>query len=109
MKCSVTLNKQYDSYSIYFPLINEIFTSSSFISFEKKYLIPNLINKYYLKYLHKYNNGDEIFVSMIDSIVEKYVDQLDFSEETLSVYISLIIYWGIHECDIYNENKKDVS
>lgn len=109
MKCSLSLKKQYDTYSTYFPIINEIFKSSSFVGFEKKHLVPSLISKYYLKVLHKYNNGDEIFVAMAEAIVEKYGVELDLSEEALEIYISILIYWEIHECDIYNENKKDVS
>jgi UDP-2,3-diacylglucosamine pyrophosphatase LpxH/negative regulator of genetic competence, sporulation and motility len=109
MRCSISLKKQYDNYSTYFPVINEIFKSSSFVGFEKKHLVPSLIGKYYLKFLHKYNNGDEIFVAMSEAIVEKYGVQMDLSEEALNIYVSILIYWEIHECDIYNENKKDVS
>ncbi|MGK9430216.1 metallophosphoesterase family protein [Bacillus atrophaeus] len=109
MKCSISLKKQYDNYSVYFPIVHEIFKSSSFVGFEKKHLVPSLISKYYFKVLHKYNNGDEIFVAMTEAIVEKYGDQMDLSEEALEIYISILIYWEIHECDIYNENKKDVS
>ncbi|WP_019156786.1 hypothetical protein [Robertmurraya massiliosenegalensis] len=46
---------------------------------------------------------------MAEAIVEKYGVELDLSEEALEIYISILIYWEIHECDIYNENKKDVS
>lgn len=109
MRCSISLKKQYDNYSAYFPIIYEIFKSSTFVGFEKKHLVPSLISKYYLKVLHKYNNGDEIFVAMTEAIVEKYGVQMDLSEEALEIYISILIYWEIHECDIYNENKKDGS
>lgn len=109
MRCSLSLKKQYDNYSVYFPIINKIFKSSSFVGFEKKHLVPSLISKYYLKVLHKYNNGDEIFVAMTEAIVEKYGVQMDLPEEVLEIYISILVYWEIHECDIYNENKKDVS
>ncbi|MGG3586025.1 hypothetical protein CN890_18420 [Priestia megaterium] len=109
MKCSPSLKNQYDSYAAYFPTINEIFKSSSFVGFEKKHLVPSLIVKHYIKVLHKYNNGDEIFVAMTEAIVEKYGEQMDLSEEALEIYISILIYWEIHECDIYNENKKEVS
>jgi UDP-2,3-diacylglucosamine pyrophosphatase LpxH len=109
MLCSVTLGRRYDEYATYFPIVNQIFKSSSFVGFEKKHLVPNLVSKYYMKVLHKYNNGDEIFVAMTEMIAEKYSEQMDLAEEVLEVYISIFVCWGIHECDIYNEMKKGVS
>lgn len=109
MLCSVTLRRRYDEYATYFPIVNQIFKSSTFVGFEKKHLVPSLISKYYMKVLHRYNNGDEIFVAMTEMIAEKYSEQMDLAEEVLEVYISIFVCWGIHECDIYNEIKKGVS
>lgn len=109
MLCSVSFRKLYDNYAIYFPIVSQIFTSSSFVGFEKKHLVPNLISKYYMKVLHRYDNGDEIFVAMTEMIATKYSEQMGLAEEALEMYISILVCWSIHECEIYNEIKKEVS
>ncbi|PEL00200.1 metallophosphoesterase family protein [Bacillus toyonensis] len=106
MVCSKTLSLQYDKFSRLFPIVNNIFNSSSYISFEKKYLVPSLIISEYMDFLHLYDNGDLIFNNMVKKITNDYKGKVNYSEERLKLYISILIYWSIHECDIFNEDKK---
>ncbi|MED3831933.1 metallophosphoesterase family protein [Peribacillus frigoritolerans] len=106
MECSKTLSIQYDKFSTLFPIVNNIFNTSSYISFEKKYLVPSLVISEYMDLLHKYNNGDLIFSNMVKKITIDYKEKVHYSEERLKVYISILIYWSIHECDIFNEDKR---
>ena len=106
MVCSKTLSLQYDKFSRLFLIVNNIFNSSSYISFEKKYLVPSLIISEYMDFLHLYDNGDLIFNNMVKKITNDYKGKVNYSEERLKLYISILIYWSIHECDIFNEDKK---
>ena len=60
----------------------------------------------YMDFLHLYDNGDLIFNNMVKKITNDYKGKVNYSEERLKLYISILIYWSIHECDIFNEDKK---
>lgn len=105
MVCSPTLKVQYDMCSNLFNIVNMILKSSAYVSIEKRLFMPNLIMTEYMRILDEYNNGDLIFKNMLRKLVNKYKDSIHYSEERLEFYISVLIFWSIYECNIYNEDK----
>lgn len=106
MACSITLRKQFDKFSALFPVVNSIFYSSIYVGFEKKYLVPNLILTEYMEQLYKNKNGDLIYQQMVKNLTNEYKNKVHYSEERLRLYLSILIFWSIHECDIFNEDKR---
>lgn len=105
MKCSLTLQKEFDAMGIYFPIIEEIMESGTFIDFDKKIIIPGVIISEYNKVYNLYNTGAEIIEAMIYNIYEIYENKLNYSESRLKTYIKILIYWTIYDCGIFNEKK----
>ncbi len=105
MKCTMTMEKEFDKLSAYFPLIHEIVDSSEFIDFDKKTILPEVLVSSYNKVLYNKNNGVEIFEAMVNDIFDQYKNRLKYSQSRLKRYIRVLVYWSIYECDIYNECK----
>lgn len=106
MLCSPTLERQFDRSSLYFPIINKILGTTSFFSFDKRFIIPDVIISEYFSVLYSFGNGDLILYHMINNLCEKYRSQVNYSEERLKSYIRILIFWSIYECDIFNEDKR---
>lgn len=107
MLCSPSFKFQFDKCSVYFPVINKIMGTTSFLGIDKRFIIPNVIFTEYLNLLHSYSNGDLILVNMIDSLCNRYKSKIAYSEERLKSYIRVLIFWSIYECDIFNEDKRE--
>ncbi|MCG1024034.1 metallophosphoesterase family protein [Sutcliffiella horikoshii] len=107
MVCSPTLKVQYDMCSNLFNIVNMILKSSAYVSIEKRLFMPNLIITEYMNILDEYENGDIIFKNILKKLVHKYKDEIHYSKERLELYISVLIFWSIYECNIYNEDKRE--
>lgn len=106
MLCSQTFRNQFDKWSIYFPVINKILNTTSFVGIDKKLIIPNVIITEYQNVLYTYENGDLILLHMINNLFNKYDGMVSYSQDRLKSYIRILIFWSMHECDIYNEDKR---
>ncbi|TKJ86073.1 hypothetical protein PaeCFBP13512_19765 [Paenibacillus sp. CFBP13512] len=106
MSCSPTFKLQFDKWSIYFPIINKILSTTSFVGIDKKFIIPNVIITEYQNVLYSYENGDLILVHMIDNLFDKYAGKVSYSKDRLKSYLRILIFWSIYECDIFNEDKR---
>lgn len=105
MKCNKAMINQYDTLSMYFPIINNIMESSSYISPKNKYIIQNVVLEAYNKFLDQFNTGNRIFEEMIQYIYNNYKNNLKFSESSAKIYIKILCYWFIYECDIFDDKK----
>ncbi|OMD01073.1 hypothetical protein BSO21_32615 [Paenibacillus odorifer] len=108
MLCSNTFKVQFDKLSVYFPIVDDIFNSPNFISFDKKFIVPNVIETEYMDLLPKLKDGPAIVKQMIENFYGMYHDKLEFHEHALKLYLRIVIYWSIHECDIFNDDKREV-
>jgi len=106
MLCSKTFKKQFDNFSIYFPIINRILNTTSFFGIDKRLIIPNIIITEYQQVYQNYENGDLILLQMVNNLYNKYGNKVKYSEQKLKIYIRILIFWSIHECDIFNEDKR---
>ncbi|WP_163536347.1 metallophosphoesterase [Gracilibacillus sp. YIM 98692] len=106
MVCSPTLKIQYDMYSGLFNVVNMILKSSAYVPLEKRLFVPHRIISEYMDILDEHENGDLIFKHMKRKLVEKYEDKIHYSTDRLDMYISVLIFWSIYECNIYNEDKR---
>ncbi len=106
MVCSPTLERQFDRCSAHFPIMNKILGTTSFLGFDKRFIIPDVIITEYLNVLYNYENGDLILQHMIINLCNKYRGKVDYSEERLKSYLRIVIFWSICECDIFNEDKR---
>ncbi len=105
MKCNEAIKTQYDKNSIYFPVINEIMQSASYLDFEKRMVIPNVIIEEYNLVYDSSSTGTQIIEKMVNSLYGQYQNQISYSKSKLKGYMKLLIYWCIHECDIFNDKK----
>lgn len=103
MKCSLTMQKQFDSYSKYFPLIDEIMDSSEYISYDKRMYIVDVIVSEYEKVYSTLSKGELIVEEVKRRVTEQYIDEKKISRKRLDVYTKALIFWSINECDIFNE------
>lgn len=106
MKCSNSIRIQFDKFSIYFPLVTSILTNPSYISYEARLTVPNVIIEEYIKIYNDHSNGDSIIECLVDSIYMKYQSGLSINTSKIKFYIKILIYWTIHECDTFNEELK---
>lgn len=109
MICSATIEKQFDNCSVFFPIVNLIMGSSAFIGFDKKFIIPNVIITEYTNHIHTLSNGDAILNRMIEELYQRYRSSVEYSGERLKLYIKILIFWTIHECDIFNEDLRKLQ
>lgn len=106
MVCSPTLKVEYEMYSNLFNIVNMILKSSAYVSIEKRLLIPGLMITEYMNVLEECDNGDEIFRKMQRKLVDKYKNEVHYNEDRLQLYIKVVIFWSIYQCNIYNEDKR---
>lgn len=103
MKCSPTMQKQFDSCSKYFPLIDEIMDSSEYISYAKRMFIIDVIVSEYESVYSALSKGELIVEEVKKRIVKQYIDEKKISKKRLDVYTKVLIFWAINQCDIFNE------
>ncbi|MGG0460274.1 metallophosphoesterase family protein [Priestia aryabhattai] len=108
MKSGETFKKKFDSYSEYFGVINHIMDSTSYVSADKKDLIAETIVDKYLEFHNQYNNGDEIFVKIVNEMYLECHSVLPYSRALTKKYIKILTCWCIYECEIFNDNKRSV-
>lgn len=106
MLCTTTFRKQFDKFSRYFPIINRILSTTSFFGIDKRLIIPNIIITEYQEVYQDYDTGDLILVQMVNNLYNKYGNKVRYSEQKLKVYLKILIFWSINECDIFNEDKR---
>jgi Calcineurin-like phosphoesterase len=109
MRCSSTFQKRFDRYSQYFGTIYGIMGSTSYVSSDKKELIADIIIDNYLELHYQYDNGDKIFSRIVEDIILENQDVLPYSKLVTRKYVKILTAWSIHECDIFNEDKRHVA
>lgn len=106
MVCSESFRKEIEDYSAYFPSIDEIMMSPSYIDFDKKTIITSTVKSSYNKVHYSYDNGESIFEATVDDIYNEYSSELNYSKTRLKFYIKILVAWTIIGCDIFNEDKR---
>lgn len=104
MKCNKSVKDQYNNISNFFPTVNLIMEKPTYLSLTSRAEILNLIWEEYNKQLGVTDiNGTDILESMVDNIFSQYSDKINYPKSKLKLYIKILIYWFIYECDIYND------
>lgn len=106
MKCNKSMISQYNKLSIYFSNISRIMESTAFMSPVDKFSIPNVIITAYNDNYDNFDSGHKILEAMIDDIYEEYNNKIKYPEATLKLYIKILCYWLIYECDIFDDKKE---
>ncbi|MEX3746522.1 SIR2 family protein [Lysinibacillus xylanilyticus] len=107
MKCSPTLIKEIDNYTSYFPCIDEIMMSPTYIDFDKKFIITSVVSSKYNYIHHLFGTGEMIFEETVNQIYSEYKGHLKINEIKLKYYIRILVAWTIFNCDIFNEDKRE--
>ena len=102
MKCNKSVEKQYNSFSRYFQVIDEIIGSSLLSQIEKE-SIPNIVISEYNKIVGRVSSGNEIIEGIVQRILDEYSEFFPYSNATLKTYFKILVYWSIYECDIFND------
>ncbi|MGQ9335727.1 SIR2 family protein [Bacillus paralicheniformis] len=106
MVCSESFRKEIEAYSSYFPSIDEIMMSPSYIDFDKKTIITSTVRSSYNKVHNSFGNGESIFEATVDEIYKEYSSELSYQKTKLRFYIKILVSWTIIGCDIFNEDKR---
>ena len=106
MKCTQSIKKQYDKFSGYFPIINQIMDNPNYLDGETRLIIPNVIIEEYNKAFDEAESGTKIIEVMTESLFHRYYNVLSCTPQKLKIYLKIIIYWCIHECDIFDDIKE---
>ncbi|MBS4217488.1 SIR2 family protein [Bacillus sp. FJAT-49711] len=106
MVCSESFRKEIEGYSSYFPSIDEIMMSPSYMDFDKKTIITSTIMSSYNRVHNNYENGESIFEATVDEIYKEYSNEIKYSKALLKFYIKILVAWTIIGCDIFNEDKR---
>lgn len=106
MRCNNTVKRQYDIFSEYFPVVNEVMDNPNYLEVEKKLIIPNTIVEEYNNIFDEYPTGTKIIEVLTNSILNRYRNRISYPESRLKIYIKTLIYWSIYECDIFDDIKE---
>lgn len=96
MRCNKSIRKQYDKFSEYFPVVNEIMDNPNYIDLEMKLIIPNIIVEEYNNVFDEYPTGTKIIEVITSNILNRYKNKINYPESRLKVYIKLLIYWSVY-------------
>ena len=107
MVCSQTFQMEIESYSAYFPSIDDIMMSPDYIDFDKKLIIISTVRSSYHKVHTKYSNGESIFEATVEEIIREYESSMRFSKAKLRLYVKILVAWTILGCEIFNEDKRE--
>lgn len=105
MRCTSDFQMEFDNNVEYFGVINNIFKDPSYISYDKKTVIPGVIRSVYRKAFLICENGNVIIDKMVDMLCDQYEELIDVPRLELEQYFRTIIYWSIDKCTIYNDRK----
>lgn len=105
MRCTPEFQMEFDNNVEYFGVINNIFKDPSYISYDKKTIIPGVIRSAYRRAFSSCENGDEIIDKMVDILCDQYEEMISIPRLELEQYFRTIIYWSIDKCSIYNDRK----
>lgn len=106
MRCNRSIRKQYDKFSEYFPVVNEIMDNPNYIDLETKLIIPNVIVEEYNNVFDDFPTGTKIIEAIASNILDRYKNKINYPESRLKVYIKILVYWSIYECDIFDDVKE---
>ncbi|MBD5145386.1 MAG: hypothetical protein HDT21_05660 [Ruminococcus sp.] len=104
MKCNNALKRQFDRYSPYFSIINQLM-SDPYCSRESSLLITDTIVSQYNLEWQKHSSGDVIFEKIINNLMNSYSAFFDIPKDRLSLYFRALTFWCICECDIFDDEK----
>lgn len=105
MKCINSVEREFLKFSAYFPIVNQIMNNPLYLEGEAKLIIPSVIVTEYQKVFDDYHTGTKIIEAMVDNMYKQYKNILKYPKVKLSVYLKIMIYWSIQECDIFNDFK----
>ncbi|QED47012.1 SIR2 family protein [Cytobacillus dafuensis] len=106
MVCSESFRKEIETYSSYFPSIDEIMMSPSYIDFDKKTIITSTVRSSYNRVHNRFDSGESIFEATVDEIYNEYSSELSYKKAKLRFYVKILVSWTIIGCDIFNEDKR---
>ncbi|MCQ2016028.1 metallophosphoesterase family protein [Clostridium butyricum] len=105
MKCINSVEREFLKFSAHFPIVNQIMNNPLYLGGEAKLIIPSVIVTEYQKIFDDYNTGTKIIEVMVDNMYNQYKDMLKYPKVKLCIYLKIMIYWSIQECDIFNDFK----
>ncbi|HFJ9508998.1 metallophosphoesterase family protein [Bacillus cereus group sp. Bce033] len=107
MVCSETFQIDFDSYSRFFDVIEQIMSSTSYVSSDKKELITGEISDKYMLIHQECKTGDEIFVKIAEQLTQEYAGYFSYSKLRVKRYIKILTSWVIYKCLIFNDDKRE--
>ncbi|MCU5596813.1 MULTISPECIES: metallophosphoesterase family protein [Bacillus cereus group] len=107
MACSTTFQINFELYSRYFSIIEQIMSSTSYVSSDKKELVIEEIVDKYLLIHHNYKTGDEIFVRVAELITQEYASHFSYSKLQVKRYAKILTSWVMYKCWIFNDDKRE--
>lgn len=105
MKCNNSIEKEFIKFSAYFPIVNQIMNNPTYLDGDTKLIIPSVIVTEYQNIFDDFTTGTKIVEAMVSSMYGQYKNILSYPKVRLCIYIKIMIYWSIQECDIFNDLK----
>ncbi|HBF6521665.1 TPA: metallophosphoesterase [Clostridioides difficile] len=105
MKCINSVEKEFLKFSAKFPIVNQIMNNPLYLDGEAKLIIPSVIVTEYQKVFDDYPTGTKIIEAMVDNMYNQYKNMLKYPKVKLCIYLKIMVYWSIQECDIFNDFK----
>lgn len=103
MVCNKTFIVAFDKYSMHFDPIDEIMSSSIYVSSKNKEIIIDIVIEYYQNNIDKVSNGTQVFGNMVNDMMDEGLKQINISNPKKRIYLKILISWAIYNCDIFNE------
>lgn len=105
MKCINSVEREFLKFSANFPIVNQIMNNPLYLDGEAKLIIPSVIVTEYQRVFDDYTTGTKIIEVMVENMYNQYKNMLKYPKVKLCVYLKIMIYWSIQECDIFNDFK----
>lgn len=106
MRCNQSILNQYDRMTLYFPIIETVMSTPGFLNRQDKVTLTNIIISEYSAVFDLFETGGQIIEAMVKNIISGYNNtQAPYSQSRLKLYVKILIYWVIYECDIFDDIK----
>lgn len=105
MRCINSVETEFLKLSEYFPIVNQIMDNPLYLQGETRLIIPSVIVMEYQNVFDDYSTGTKIIEAMVSNMYNQYRNMLNYPKVRLCIYLKIMIYWSIQECDIFNDTK----
>ena len=105
MKCNNSIEREFLKLSAYFPIVNQIMNNPTYLDGDTKLIIPSVIVAEYQNVFDDFKTGTKIVEAMVSNMYSQYKNMLSYPKVRLCIYLKIMIYWSIQECDIFNDIK----